>query len=166
MAHILVADDSATVRTVLRGWLESAGHTVREASDGERTLQALRDAQQPMVILLDYLMPGMTGDQVLHRALNLGYVPPRFIYLIVSGLTGDFPAAFNDLLQRLSIQILPKPFDQHRLLSVVAFLASFLDAPTPSVSRPTGSPAAAISTAFEPVAPESAAAKRRFPWRR
>jgi len=161
MAHILVADDSATVRTVLRGWLESAGHTVQEAVDGERTLQALRDAQQPMVILLDYLMPGMTGDQVLNRALNLGYVPPRFIYLIVSGLTGDFPPAFTDLLQRLSIQILPKPFDQHRLLSVVAFLASFLDAPKPSVSRPTGSPAVAKPAASEPVAP-----KRRFPWRR
>jgi len=152
MAHILVADDSPTVRTVLRGWLESAGHTVQEASDGEHTLKALRAARQPMVILLDYLMPGMTGDEVLRRALEQGYVPPRYVYVIVSGLTGDFPSTFTDLLHRLSIQILPKPFDQHTLLSLVAFLASLLATSDPAASKPTAS--------------EPAASKRRFPWRR
>jgi CheY-like chemotaxis protein len=147
MAHILVADDSPTVRKVLRGWLESAGHTVQEASDGEQTLKALRAARQPLVILLDYLMPGMTGDEVLQRALKQGYVPPRYIYLIVSGLPNRFPPTFTDVLHRLSIQILPKPFDQHTLLSAVAFLASLL--PTP-----------------DPVAPKPATSKRLFPWRR
>jgi CheY-like chemotaxis protein len=147
MAHILVADDSPTVRKVLRGWLESAGHTVEEASDGEHTLQALRAAREPMVVLLDYLMPGMTGDQVLQRALDQGYVPPRYIYVIVSGLTGEFPPAFTDLLHRLAIQILPKPFDQQRLLSVVAFLASLQAPSKPVASTPTPS-------------------KRRFPWSR
>jgi len=135
MAHILVADDSPTVRKVLRGWLESAGHTVQEAPDGERTLKALRAAHQPMVVLLDYLMPGMTGDQVLQRALEQGHVPPRYAYIIISGLTGDFPPSFTDLLRRLEIQILPKPFDQDTLLAVVAFVASRLVTSEPSASK-------------------------------
>ena len=159
MAHIVVADDSPTVRRVLRGWLESAGHTVHEASDGEHTLQALRAAREPTVILLDYLMPGMTGDQVLQRALDQGFVPPRYVYVIVSGLTADFPPTFTDLLRSLSIQILPKPFDQHTLLSAVAFLASLLPAPDLPASTPTPS-------APKPSAPTPSAPKRRFPWRR
>jgi CheY-like chemotaxis protein len=157
MAHIVVADDSPTVRRVLRGWLESAGHTVHEASDGEQTLQALRAAREPTVILLDYLMPGMTGDQVLQRALEQGYVPPRYVYVIVSGLTADFPPSFMDLLRRLSIQILPKPFDQHTLLSAVAFLAALLPTADPHASKPA---------APKPATPKPDAPKRRFPWRR
>ncbi len=135
MAHVLIADDSPTVRTLLRGWLESAGHTVQEAPDGEHTLKALRAARQPMVVLLDYLMPGMTGEQVLQQALKQGHVPPRFAYVIISGLSADFPPSFSELLRRLAIQILPKPFDQETALAVVAFVTTRLS----TTGQPTAS---------------------------
>ncbi len=135
MAYVLLADDSPTVRTMLRGWLTTAGHEVQEAPDGERALKALKAGQTPLVVLLDYQMPGLTGDEVLQRALADGRVPPRYGYVIISGLTHDFPPTFTELLRRLSIQILPKPFDQETVQAVVAFVASRLSATDPAASK-------------------------------
>ena len=57
---ILLADDSSTVRMLLRVELESAGFTVLEAGDGEQALLLARE-QRPDVVLLDIEMPVMDG---------------------------------------------------------------------------------------------------------
>jgi CheY-like chemotaxis protein len=43
MAAVLVVDDEASIRTVLRGYLEADGFTVTEAGDGQAALAAMRD---------------------------------------------------------------------------------------------------------------------------
>ena len=66
MARILVADDSPTVRLLVRRHLESDGHEVVEASDGT-TAYELGSAGGFDLAILDQLMPGMLGLDVLHR---------------------------------------------------------------------------------------------------
>jgi DNA-binding response OmpR family regulator len=69
LARILVIDDEAPIRLLCRVNLEAAGMEVREAEDGIVGLAAARDGR-PDAILLDVMMPGMDGWQVLEGLLE------------------------------------------------------------------------------------------------
>ena len=69
MARILVIDDEAPIRLLCRVNLEAAGMEVREASDGVVGLAAAQE-EPPDAILLDVMMPGMDGWQVLEGLLE------------------------------------------------------------------------------------------------
>jgi DNA-binding response OmpR family regulator len=69
LARILVIDDEAPIRLLCRVNLEAAGMEVREAEDGIVGLAAARD-DRPDAILLDVMMPGMDGWQVLEGLLE------------------------------------------------------------------------------------------------
>ena len=60
---VLVTDDDPDLRDILRSILEGEGFQVLEASDGRAALEAVR-SHHPDLLLLDYLMPHMTGPQV------------------------------------------------------------------------------------------------------
>ena len=127
MAHVLVVDDSPTVRLTLHAWLEPAGHQVAEAADGIAALAQLAAPPGPLVVLLDYQMPGLTGFEVLQQALAERRGPPDYGYVVISAMQGSFPPGFTELLRRLAIQLLPKPFDAQTLLAVVDFVATRLE---------------------------------------
>ena len=57
---ILVVDDEATIREVIRRYLERDGFVVREAADGYAALDALAEAL-PDLIVLDLMLPGIDG---------------------------------------------------------------------------------------------------------
>jgi two-component system, cell cycle response regulator len=63
-ATILVADDSAVIRAVLRQYLETEGYRVVEAVDGHAAVECCRH-DPPDTVLLDIEMPGMNGHEVL-----------------------------------------------------------------------------------------------------
>jgi two-component system sensor histidine kinase/response regulator len=65
-ARVLVVDDEAMNRELLRDHLAACGHAVEEADSGEAALTSFR-AARPDVILLDLMMPGMDGFEVLRR---------------------------------------------------------------------------------------------------
>ncbi len=69
MVRVLVIDDEAPIRLLCRVNLEAAGMEVREAEDGLVGLAAARE-ERPDVILLDVMMPGMDGWQVLEELLG------------------------------------------------------------------------------------------------
>ncbi|WP_306392084.1 response regulator [Telluria beijingensis] len=65
-ARILIVEDDDFVRASMVSSLEALGHTVRQASDGEAGLRALH-AERPDLLITDYLMPGMTGAELMQR---------------------------------------------------------------------------------------------------
>ena len=69
MTRVLVIDDEAPIRLLCRVNLEAAGMDVREASDGVVGLAAAQE-DPPDAILLDVMMPGMDGWQVLEGLLE------------------------------------------------------------------------------------------------
>ncbi len=73
-ARILVVDDDADVRGLVRELLERAGAGVTEAADGRDALRLLYDVR-PDVIVLDVTMPGLDGWQTLERIRDLTEVP-------------------------------------------------------------------------------------------
>ncbi|MFF9136665.1 response regulator [Streptomyces albogriseolus] len=66
MPRVLVVDDESGIRTVLRGYLEADGFAVAEAGDGEAALAVLRE-DTPDLVLLDVMLPGIDGLEVLRR---------------------------------------------------------------------------------------------------
>lgn len=66
MATILVIDDAALSRQVLRRIIQAEGHTIWEAKNGLEALEVLqKEQQQPDCILVDILMPEMGGVEFL-----------------------------------------------------------------------------------------------------
>ncbi|HEY5712582.1 MAG TPA: response regulator [Allosphingosinicella sp.] len=60
---ILVVDDDPMVRASIVRALTELGYQTGEAADGEAALAALRAAEPPMLVILDYVMPGMDGAE-------------------------------------------------------------------------------------------------------
>jgi two-component system response regulator ResD len=84
---ILVVDDEATIREVVRRYLEYEGFEVCEAADGEAAL-AVYEKQPPDLIILDLMLPGVDGLTVLRRLRrDRPHVP--VIMLTARGETSD-----------------------------------------------------------------------------
>jgi CheY-like chemotaxis protein len=64
MSRVLVVDDEADVLLLCRLNLQQRGHEVLEASEGRLALELAED-RHPDVIVLDLMLPGMTGSEVL-----------------------------------------------------------------------------------------------------
>ena len=63
---ILIVDDLMTLRQSVRVMLERRGYSVEEASDGYEALQKIAESH-PDLVLLDLMMPGMNGAEVLEH---------------------------------------------------------------------------------------------------
>ena len=82
MTKVLVADDSETILLLLRTRLEMEGYEVSTAADGQEAVDALDGAGpdgQPDLILLDAMMPRMSGLDVLRRLREEGSETPVLI---------------------------------------------------------------------------------------
>ena len=83
--RVLIADDDADIRSVLRLYLEDAGYEVAEAADGVETLEVLE--REPIdLCLLDIMMPKLDGYAVLKRVRATSDVP-----IIVISAKGQDP---------------------------------------------------------------------------
>ena len=70
MSRVLVAEDSASIRLLLKRRLEMAGDEVLEARDGAEAIETLdshRDGDAPDVVLLDAMMPRTDGAGALQQ---------------------------------------------------------------------------------------------------
>jgi CheY-like chemotaxis protein len=66
---VLVVDDNRDNVEILRAFLESRGYTVAAAADGKTALAKLEEVE-PVLVLLDVMMPGMDGWQVCRTIKN------------------------------------------------------------------------------------------------
>ena len=112
---ILIADDDPDLRDILRSVLEPAGFSVAEAANGELALEAIR-TQPPDLVILDYMMPGITGPQICERLKQ----DMRLRHLPVIMLTGK--SELQDKVYGINAgadDYLVKPFEPRELLARV-----------------------------------------------
>jgi two-component system nitrogen regulation response regulator NtrX len=127
--QVLVVDDSEVIRQAVRGMLEPHGYQVREASDGDEGLEAIRAEADPMIVLLDYQMGRMDGGEVLKTVASEGGPLLNHEYIMISAVANTFPPDFIELLRSMSIRVLQKPFDGEALVPAVEGAVERLNAP-------------------------------------
>ncbi len=71
---VLVVDDEPTVREVVVSYLRRDGHDVAEAADGTTALELL-EAQPPDLVVLDMMLPGVNGLDILRRVRQTSNIP-------------------------------------------------------------------------------------------
>src|SRR5690554_7085421 len=76
--QILVVDDDANIRQVLRFALEQAGYAVDEAENGAAGLERF-EQYRPDLVILDVMMPEMDGTEVCRRIRRVSEVPVLFL---------------------------------------------------------------------------------------
>jgi OmpR family response regulator RpaB len=114
MSLVMVAEDSAAIRLLLKRRLEIAGHDVIEAFDGvdalEQLDQLMEEQRRPDVMLLDAMMPRRSGAEVLEQVKSDLPEVPVLVVSAVPDLDGDPEWASAD-------GYLAKPIDFTELLA-------------------------------------------------
>jgi two-component system, chemotaxis family, chemotaxis protein CheY len=116
MARILVIDDQEPIRRVVRRALETDGHEVYDASDGELGMEIL-EGQPFDVVVTDIFMPGQDG------IVTLRLIRKRFPAVKVIVISGGDSTGMMDLREDAellgAVKSLQKPFNAREIMDVV-----------------------------------------------
>jgi two-component system chemotaxis response regulator CheY len=124
--HILVVDDEEAVRYVFGRYLDMAGYRVSTAPGGAEAL-AQQQADRADLVITDFKMPGMNGDELLRRLRGADAALPA---ILISANPVDIGPMLDGVL------FFQKPVMLDR---VVAHLADVFNAPSASrISTPPG----------------------------
>jgi CheY-like chemotaxis protein len=125
-AAVLIVDDDDEIREVVRALLEDEGYYVEEARQGEEALRILRKSPHRFVVLLDLRMPVLDGVAVIAAIARERPLRQRHGYILATADNRTLPLSFVQQLTTLEIPVLSKPFEEHRLFSLVAAAAARL----------------------------------------
>ncbi len=110
--RILIADDDRVSCRMLKRTLEGWGYQVVTAHDGTAAMAALSERDAPRLAILDWVMPGLDGPEIIRRVRARGDEPYTYTMLLTSRSQKD------DLVEGMDAgadDYLAKPFDVHEL---------------------------------------------------
>lgn len=115
---VLVVDDEPIVLLLVSRGLESAGFRVLSASNGRDALDlAERNAQEIAVAVLDFIMPGMNGPELL---IHLTHLLPEARFVMTSAYASDVLEWHGSgLLEGRDFAFLEKPFRTEQLVTTI-----------------------------------------------
>jgi len=113
---VLIVDDIDTNRTVAKAFLEPIGFWCQEAENGIIALERITESL-PDIILMDILMPGMSGDEattILRTRKEYNHIP------VIAVTASGFDGKRETILQKRFDDYLRKPFMEYELYSIIA----------------------------------------------
>lgn len=143
-SRVLVVDDEPTVRRVVVGYLRRDGHEVTEAADGDAAL-ALLASSPPDLVVLDMMLPGVSGLDILRIIRSSGDMP--VIMLTARSEESDRVAG----LELGADDYVVKPFSPREL---AARVNSVLRRSAPRVTPPAGAVLSFDGLVIDPLARE------------
>jgi CheY-like chemotaxis protein len=133
---ILVIDDSRVIRMGVRNMLPQGNCEVIEAKDGVEGMEAIR-AQQPSLIILDFLLPRMSGWEVF-QAIQSSPELQRIPLVLMSGRKEEVTEKMSEPFEYF--EFIQKPFEQKELIEAIK--AAIVKARKPRRNAPAAPPAA------------------------
>ena len=128
---ILLVEDAATVRQLLREVLRSAGYCLLEASDGVEALEQSRQHQGPIHLMItDAVMPRMGGRQLMDE---IRLARPDIQFLLMSGYMSERAGRQGSL--HIDVPFIQKPFLPSDLLRTVRQVLDRSGESKPSLKR-------------------------------
>jgi len=121
---LMIVDDDEDLRDALADIMSLQGYEVAAFGDARAALSALEGGVRPFLILLDLMMPGMSGWEF--RAAQLENPTLALIPVVVVTAAGHLSTAVRTLS---NVEVLHKPFTLEILLQVVARYAAAPQAP-------------------------------------
>ncbi|MGZ5851184.1 MAG: response regulator [Hyphomicrobium sp.] len=114
MARILLADDDAATRDLVKRALEGDGHTVQVTQDGSEALDRVKAAQLFDLLVSDVEMPLLDGVKLAERASAL---QPGLRILLMSGFAEQLERAKT--LKGPQVAVISKPFTLDQVRATV-----------------------------------------------
>jgi phosphoserine phosphatase RsbU/P len=111
--RILISEDDLTARLMLTSVLEKQGHQVTVTTNGTEAWAAMQRADAPSLAILDWVMPGLDGLEVVRRVRGRE-LPNQGAYLIMLTHRGNKADVIAGLQQGAN-DYLAKPFDPGEL---------------------------------------------------
>jgi len=128
MTHVLVADDDKDIRLTIVDMLTHAGYHVQSAGDGRSVLSLLVSSPYHFVVVLDFMMPALDGNGVLHIVAKDRALRDQHRFILITATANTIPADLNELIHQMQSPLIRKPFDNDYLLAQVAKAAATLPA--------------------------------------
>lgn len=120
MKRILIVDDERPLRMLISGTLEIGDYEIFEADNGVDALELIKK-EVPDLVILDVMMPGMTGYEVCKRIkTNPDLANIKVLILTAKGQQSDQEAAW----EAMADFYLAKPFSPLNLLTMVEEILS------------------------------------------
>lgn len=95
LVTVLIADDEASIRLLVRATIESGDYRVVEAADGDEAWTLIKQ-YKPLLVLLDVQMPGRTGLEILGSIKSdLALKATRVILLTATAMQADVEAGIT-----------------------------------------------------------------------
>jgi CheY-like chemotaxis protein len=114
MKNILIVDDSTFQQRILTKHLTKAGYHVEIANNGREAL-AMINSLQPFVIVMDLIMPEMSGIEVLTQLQTMEVAPPVIVH------TADIQSTtYDECIALGAFEVISKPTERDVLLGLVA----------------------------------------------
>ena len=129
MAHILVVEDDDNTRAMIRELLEIEQYAVAEVRDGEAALAHLRAHPGPLVVVLDWLLPGLDGIQVLHAVAGDETLARRRAFVLLTATAFTTARPLPPLPAALDVQVMVKPFNLDVFVRAVGDAAARINDP-------------------------------------
>ena len=122
--RVLIAEDDAVSRCLIETFLTGWGFEVHATADGNATLEILEREDAPQLVMLDWMMPGLSGVQICRRLRARARLIPSYVILLTSR---GSPEDIVEGLEAGADDYICKPFNSEELRARIRNGARLLD---------------------------------------
>ena len=115
--NVLIAEDDAPSRMMLEALLTKWGYSVVAACDGEEAWKILCEPEHPHIVILDWIMPGIEGPELVQRLRVKEDGAPHYIIIMTSASSEN---AVAEALDAGADDFIGKPFNLNELRARIA----------------------------------------------
>lgn len=147
MPDVLIVHGDPSIRALLRTATELEGYVCDEAENGVIGWNMMRRSAEPLIVLLNDLLPDLCWHDLLFVIALDSQGAARHAYIVTTELAAETARKLAELPEQLLVTLAPLPFDANTLAATIAEAAERLAAATESATETATAADTAADTA-------------------